>query len=232
MRSDRHSDAALAPRRPCSRQESEEDRGIPPRREEVVDREQRGVDDWCPTTVTLQPREQVASEIQLLSDRSSYAIERQRDHQECEESPSRNRFPAPSATANCRKVVGNQENTFSASQRSKKTMDTVSTRKNQPTSPAANKAGWGVAAVTAPGGGGLGGGRRLRMQRPMMTDVGIRTGEEKRLSPVVGPAYEVGRSSLLAHLDDLAVSHRTVEHGRCDHDSVAHYCFHRCSSPS
>jgi hypothetical protein len=80
-------------------------------------------------------------------------------------------------------------------------------------------------------GDGLGGGR-LRLQRPMMTDVRIRTGEEKRLSPVVGPAHEIGRSSLAAHLDDLAVSHRTVEQGGCDHNPVAHYCFHRCSITS
>jgi hypothetical protein len=56
----------------------------------------------------------------------------------------------------------------------------------------------------------------------MMTDVRIQTGNEKRLAPVVGPTYEVGWSSLLVNLDDFAVWHRTVEHGGCDYDSVAH----------
>ena len=66
----------------------------------------------------------------------------------------------------------------------------------------------------------------------MMTDMCIRTGEEQRLSPVVGPAYEVGRSSLPAHLDDLAVSHWTAEHGGCDHNPITDCCFHRRSFES
>ena len=36
-------------------------------------------------------------------------------------------------------------------------------------------------------------------------------------------------SSVAANLDDLAVSHVTAERGGCDHDPVAHCCFHPCS---
>jgi hypothetical protein len=77
--------------------------------------------------------------------------------------------------------------------------------------------------------GGLSGDRRRRLMRLVMADMRIRTREEECLAPIVGPTYEVGRRSMAAHIDDLAVLHMTAELGGGHHDPIAHCCFHRCS---